>query len=197
MNDKITHFTQHAFEIESFKAILVEIFPQIHFIEPNKRALPHSILKSQTAICENFKLSNKNFGIYIFECESVRAKVGIHTELKSILKTAGLDAIVAIFHTPHSPSLAKNTPPQTPRLRGGAYNDSPSLTEGVRGWVDSHDSSLRDFAKQNRGNPNSPESSLQTSKASVANQVAPSVRDLPSASRGNPQKQPCHTELLQ
>ncbi|MGX2972264.1 Eco57I restriction-modification methylase domain-containing protein [Helicobacter sp. T3_23-1059] len=190
MNDKIAHFTQHAFEIESFKAILVEIFPQIHFIEPNKRALPHSILKSQTAICENFKLSNKNFGIYIFECESVRAKVGIHTELKSILKHAGLDAIIAIFHTPDSPSLAKNTPPQTPRLRGGAYNDSPSLAgdsafdspslahgdsknppslaEGVRGWVDSPDSSLRDFAEQNRGNPNSPESSLRTSEASVA-----------------------------
>ncbi|MGX3097598.1 Eco57I restriction-modification methylase domain-containing protein [Helicobacter sp. 23-1046] len=139
MNDKITHFTQSTFELESFKAILVEIFPQIHFIEPNKRTLPHSILKSQTAICENFKLSNKNFGIYIFECESIRAKVGIHTELKSILKHAGLDAILAIFHTPHSPSLAH-----------GDSESSPSLAEGVRGWV----------------NPNNP--SLQTNEASVA-----------------------------
>ncbi|MGX2985174.1 Eco57I restriction-modification methylase domain-containing protein [Helicobacter sp. 23-1048] len=172
MNDKITHFTQSTFEIESFKAILVEIFPQIHFIEPNKRTLSHSILKSQTAICENFKLSNKNFDIYIFECESIRAKVGIHTELKSILKHAGLDAILAIFHTPDSTSLARGDsesslslakephPKSLPQGEGfslvstslarGDSTLSPSLAEGVRGWV----------------NPNNP--SLQTSKASVA-----------------------------
>ncbi len=148
MNDKITHFTQNTFEIESFKAILVEIFPQIHFIEPNKRALPHSILKSQTAICKNFKLNNKNFDIYIFECESIRAKVGIHTELKSILKHAGLDAILAIFHTPDSTSLARGDSESSPSLAGdsafcslslahGDSKNSPSLAEGVRGWVDS------------------------------------------------------------
>ena len=31
----------------------------------------------------------------------------------------------------------KDTPPQTPPARGGAYFDSPSLAEGARGWVES------------------------------------------------------------
>ena len=31
----------------------------------------------------------------------------------------------------------ETTPPQTPPARGGAYNDSPSLAEGARGWVKS------------------------------------------------------------
>ncbi|MGX2972265.1 hypothetical protein [Helicobacter sp. T3_23-1059] len=205
MNDKITHFTQSTFELESFKAILVEIFPQIHFIEPNKRTLPHSILKSQTAICKNFKLSNKNFDIYIFECESIRAKVGIHTELKSILKHAGLDAILAIFHTPHSTSLVKEPHPKSlPQGEGLAFDSpfianadfaksSPSLARGD--FQKSTSLAERNFTLS----PSLAEGdtggglSLQTSKASVANQVAPSLRDLPSASRGNPQKQSCHT----
>ncbi|MGX3098484.1 restriction endonuclease subunit S [Helicobacter sp. 23-1046] len=67
-----------------------------------------------------------------------------------------------ILPTPKSPSccgrgldlsFVNDTPPQTSRLRGGAYFDSslaesplslsPSLAEGVRGWVQSPDSSLR------------------------------------------------------
>ena len=47
-----------------------------------------------------------------------------------------------IEESANPPSLALNTPPQTPRLRGGAYIDSPSLAEGARGWV----SSLQDLA---------------------------------------------------
>ncbi|MGX2973370.1 MBOAT family O-acyltransferase, partial [Helicobacter sp. T3_23-1059] len=41
-----------------------------------------------------------------------------------------------------SPSLAKNTRPQTPPARGGAYIDSPSLAEGARGWVKSTQKSI-------------------------------------------------------
>ena len=91
-----------------------------------------------------------------------------------------------------SPSLARNTPPQPLPQGEGLSLISPSLAEGVRGWVDSPDSSSRgeaqainadsssrDFVKQNRGNPNSPESSL---------------RENPQDSRGNPQTEPCHTE---
>ena len=33
------------------------------------------------------------------------------------------------------PTLTTDTPPQTPPARGGALFDSPSLAEGVRGWV--------------------------------------------------------------
>ncbi|MGX3044859.1 Eco57I restriction-modification methylase domain-containing protein [Helicobacter sp. T3_23-1056] len=189
MNDKITHFTQSQFELESFREILVAIFPQIHFIEPNKRTLPHSILQSQTAICTPFKLSNKNFGIYIFECDSIRAKVGIHTELKSILKATGLDAILAIFHTPDSLHNAKEPHPKSlPQGEGLAFDStslarsdsksSPSLAEGVRGWVDSHTSSL------------------QASEASVAIQTESSSQDLPSTSRSNLQNKSidCHED---
>ena len=116
MNDTIQHFTQSTFELESFRAILVEIFPQIEFIEPSTRTLQGNRLKSQTSIAKPFKLWAKDFGVYIFECDSIRAKVGIHTELKGILKDTGLSAILAIFYT-----------------------------------KDSLESSLRDFAKQNRG----------------------------------------------
>ena len=41
---------------------------------------------------------------------------------------------LAMTSATHSPSLVINTPPQTPPARGGAYNDSPSLAEGARGW---------------------------------------------------------------
>ena len=33
----------------------------------------------------------------------------------------------------NSPTISKNTPPQTPPARGGAYFDSPSLAEGDKG----------------------------------------------------------------
>ena len=200
MNDKITHFTQSQFELESFREILVAIFPQIHFIEPDKRTLPHSILQSQTAICTPFKLSNKNFGIYIFECDSIRAKVGIHTELKSILKATGLDAILAIFHTPDSLHNAKEPHPKSlPQGEGLAFDSTslargdsksspslaevestcpPSLAEGALAWVDSHTPSLR------------------TSEASAAIHTTSSSQDLPSTSRSNLQNKSidCHED---
>ena len=53
-------------------------------------------------------------------------------------------------------AIKKNTPPQTPPARGGAffdstlaqdYTDSPSLAEGARGWVDSQNCHLLYFAK--------------------------------------------------
>ena len=155
-------------------------------------------------------------------------------------KTPQIQLSISAFPK-NSPSLVKEPLPKSlpqgeglafdsPSLAHGDSEYSPSLAEGVRGWVDSHDSSLRDFAKQNHGNQKMPPSlaesiphpkslpqgeglslvspslaegdtggglSLQTSKASVANQIAPSLRDLPSASRGKPQKQSCHTELSQ
>ena len=77
------------------------------------------------------------------------------------------------------PSFVRGDSQNSPSLAERNFTLSPSLAEGARGRV----------------NPN--DSSLQTSKASVANQVAPSLRDLPSASRGKPQKQSCHTELSQ
>ena len=63
------------------------------------------------------------------------------------------------------PSLALNTPPQTPPARGGAYIDSPSLAEGARGWV----SSLRDSHRESKQSKKCGESSGDLGESKIAN----------------------------
>ena len=109
----------------------------------------------------------------------------IITALLDLINT--LESKLKILPTPKSPPqgrgldspLAKNTqsvsgdsfdsndtPPQTPPARGGAYIDSPSLAEGVRGWVESPESSLRDSRSESKQSTH--DLSLRVSEASVA-----------------------------
>lgn len=102
LNQLLSDFTQKPFALQetlqAFKDILVHIFPQIHFSTPHTQGL-NGILKSYTTFATPLKLGNDELGIAIFECESIKAKIGIHTELKSLLKSSHLNAILAIFYT--------------------------------------------------------------------------------------------------
>lgn len=101
----LSDFTQKPFALQEtlqvFKDILVHIFPQIDFSTPHTQPL-NGTLKSYTTFTTPLKLGNDELGIAIFECESIKAKIGIHTELKSLLKDSRLNAILAIFYTTDS-----------------------------------------------------------------------------------------------
>ncbi|WP_104722588.1 Eco57I restriction-modification methylase domain-containing protein [Helicobacter mesocricetorum] len=58
-----------------------------------------NIIKSYTQICNPIKLDSGRLGVYAFKSSSIGAKVGLHTELKSILKdSSDLSVLLAVFY---------------------------------------------------------------------------------------------------
>lgn len=84
---QIVHkFVSQSFDLPSFKELLTQIFPRIHFTQERKEILQGARLKSYTTLCEPLKLSVLRLSVGVFECENIRAKISIHTELKELLK---------------------------------------------------------------------------------------------------------------
>ena len=98
---QIVHkFVSQSFDLPSFKELLTQIFPRIHFTQERKEILQGARLKSYTTLCEPLKLSVLRLSVGVFECENIRAKISIHTELKELLKKSNLNAILAVFYAP-------------------------------------------------------------------------------------------------
>lgn len=98
---QIVHkFVSQSFDLPSFKELLTQIFPRIHFTQERKEILQDARLKSYTTLCEPLKLSVLRLSVGVFECENIRAKISIHTELKELLKKSNLNAILAVFYAP-------------------------------------------------------------------------------------------------
>ncbi|TLD82261.1 type II restriction endonuclease [Helicobacter sp. MIT 05-5293] len=58
-----------------------------------------NIIKSYTQVCEPIMLdSQRNLCVYAFKTRSINAKVGLHKEIASILKTSTFDAVLAVFY---------------------------------------------------------------------------------------------------
>lgn len=98
---QIVHkFVSQSFDLTSFKELLTQMFPRIHFTQERKEILQGARLKSYTTLCEPLKLSVLRLSVGVFECENIRAKISIHTELKELLKKSNLNAILAVFYAP-------------------------------------------------------------------------------------------------
>lgn len=98
---QIVHkFVSQSFDLQSFKELLTQIFPRIHFTQERTEILQGARLKSYTTLCEPLKLSVLRLSVGVFECENIRAKISIHTELKELLKKSNLNAILAVFYAP-------------------------------------------------------------------------------------------------
>ena len=98
---QIVHkFVSQSFDLQSFKELLTQIFPRIHFTQEHTEILQGARLKSYTTLCESLKLSVLRLSVGVFECENIRAKISIHTELKELLKKSNLNAILAVFYAP-------------------------------------------------------------------------------------------------
>ena len=98
---QIVHkFVSQSFDLPSFKELLTQIFPRIHFTQERKEILQDARLKSYITLCEPLKLSVLRLSVGVFECENIRAKISIHTELKELLKKSNLNAILAVFYAP-------------------------------------------------------------------------------------------------
>ena len=104
-------FLSQPFNKENFKKILTLIFPSIHFTNEVKISLNNAYLKGFTQLCKPLNLENFKLGVGIFETTSIRAKIGIHSEILRLLKNGDLSGILCVFcENSHQNSQNSATP---------------------------------------------------------------------------------------